>query len=366
MIPLKIAKLQITHFRNLSTDIIQFLPGINCIFGKNGNGKTNILEAIYFLAQRKSFRKNTTFPQLLSIDCEKPEIIFSSLWLDNEQQQTTYSGRIDEKNSQWYLNNVPTKKRPDIKVVFINPFDSFQFITSSSFRRNWIDGHLSLLDNIYKQSLKKYEDFLRFRNTLLSKKPHHYLEQITAIDKEMAPLAHAITAIRKKFLSELKPLTSDRFNLIFSEEHQLHLELESDFSLLSTDEIYAEMQQNLQKDLILGHSQKGIHRDDYKLKFDGLDGHDFCSLGQQKMAYLSLLFAYIELFRYIFNSYPIVLIDDVSGELDQIRWWRLIDYLKKSEFQVLITTANEPFREELEKIDGANKIYVSHGSISKN
>lgn len=366
MVPLKIAKLQVTNFRNLSTDIIHFVPGINCIFGKNGNGKTNILEAIFFLAYRKSFRKNTSFPQLLSIDCGKAEILFSSLWSDQYFEQLSYSGRVEDKNSQWFLNNIPSKKKLDINVVFINPFDSFQFFNSSSFRRAWIDDHLELLDIVYKQNFKKYENFLRFRNTLLTKKPHHFLEQITAIDKEIAPLAYQLIQARQKFLLQLKPIIGQKFNSIFSEEHELYLELESDFLGKSPEEIYGELQQNLQKDLILGHSHKGIHRDDYQLKFDGLKAQDFCSLGQQKMSYLSLLFAYIELFRYIFSSYPIVLIDDVSGELDQIRWGRLIDHLKKSEFQVLITTANEPFREELEKIDGANKIYVSNGSVCKN
>ena len=81
------------------------------------------------------------------------------------------------------------------------------------------------------------------------------------------------------------------------------------------------------------------------------------------MSYLSLLFAYIELFRYKYMSYPIVLIDDVSGELDQHRWRRLVEYLEKQEFQVLITTANEKFEEELNRISGANKISIKHGSV---
>src|SRR5690606_34270057 len=98
---------------------------------------------------------------------------------------------------------------------------------------------------------------------------------------------------------------------------------------------------------------------------DGLNSYDYCSLGQQKMSYLSLLFAYIELFRYKYTSYPIVLIDDVSGELDRFRWQKLVEYLEKSEFQVLITTANEKFKEELERIVGASKLYVESGSVYK-
>ena len=81
------------------------------------------------------------------------------------------------------------------------------------------------------------------------------------------------------------------------------------------------------------------------------------------MSYLSLLFAYIKLFRYKIRAYPIVLIDDVSGELDRVTWQKLIAYLDKCEFQVLITTANEKFKEELEKIESAKQIFISKGSL---
>ena len=118
---------------------------------------------------------------------------------------------------------------------------------------------------------------------------------------------------------------------------------------------------------MIGHTSYGIHKDDYLFEFDGVNAYDYCSLGQQKMSYLSLLFAYIELFRYKFTAYPIVLIDDVSGELDASRWARLIQYLKDAEFQVLITTANEKFREELEKIEGTTvmRIRITQGAINK-
>jgi len=94
-----------------------------------------------------------------------------------------------------------------------------------------------------------------------------------------------------------------------------------------------------------------------------LNSVDFCSLGQQKMSYLSLLFAYIELFRYKIGSFPIVLMDDVSGELDKSRWENLVQYLGKGKFQTLITTANEAFKNELEKVEGTKKIIVTSGLV---
>ena len=153
------------------------------------------------------------------------------------------------------------------------------------------------------------------------------------------------------------------FKIIFEQVHDLQLQLQSEFIGATQEEIRDYYRRNLQKDDINGRTTYGIHLDDYMFLFDGFNSFEFCSLGQQKMSYLSLIFAYIELFRYKFSSYPIVLIDDVSGELDSRRWKNLIEYLEAKNFQVIITTANENFKQELEKIKNSNKIYVDSGSI---
>ena len=118
----KISKLQVTNFRNLNPDIISFSPGINCILGENGNGKTNILEAINVLATKKSFRKNTSFPQYLSIDSGKPEIIFSSLFHNQHSQNVSYSAKFTNESNLYFQDGISLKRRLDIKIVFINPF----------------------------------------------------------------------------------------------------------------------------------------------------------------------------------------------------------------------------------------------------
>jgi DNA replication and repair protein RecF len=358
----KISKLQVTNFRNLNNQVISFSNGINCILGENGNGKTNILEAISVLATKKSFRKNTSFPQFLSIDGGKPEIIFSAL-LENDSEKISYSSKMTNENIFWFMNGSPIKKKLDIKIVFINPFDSYGFHNNSSDRREWVDGYLSLLDENYKKNLRKYQQSLKFRNTLLSKKPSKFKEQVLAIDSELAPLSYQLTERRIQFLKDIEPFCEKTFQKIFSEKHSLKINLDSRIIGLSADSIQKMLFNNLENDIERGHTSYGPHKDDYVLLFDGLNSFDFCSLGQQKMSYLSLLFAYIELFRYKYMSYPIVLIDDVSGELDQHRWRRLVEYLEKREFQVLITTANEKFKEELDRINGANKIQIKNGSL---
>ena len=124
---LKISRLQVQNFRNLYPEVVEFGPGINCIVGRNGNGKTNILEAIYFLSTKKSFRKKAGFPQLLSIDGEKPEIIISSVFKDHENNLIPLTARLENQSSSWFLSGKQIKRKPPIKVVFINPFDSYNF-----------------------------------------------------------------------------------------------------------------------------------------------------------------------------------------------------------------------------------------------
>jgi DNA replication and repair protein RecF len=359
----KISKLQVTNFRNLNSQIISFSNGINCILGENGNGKTNILEAINVLATKKSFRKNTSFPQFLSVDGEKPEIIFSSVLENQFEEKISYSSKMTNESILWFVDGEPAKKKLDIKVVFINPFDSYGFHNTASDRREWIDYFLSQIDQTYKRNLSRYQQAIRFRNTLLSKKPYKYKEQVLAADFELSNLSVELTTKRVQFLREIEPFISETFQQIFSEKHLLEIRLDSKLIGLNADQVQKLFSNNLETDSERGNTSYGPHKDDYVLLFDKMNSFDYCSLGQQKMSYLSLLFAYIELFRYKYMSYPIVLIDDVSGELDQHRWRRLVEYLEKREFQVLITTANEKFKEELDRISGANKIHIKNGTI---
>lgn len=365
MADFKLEKLKIHNFRNLDDGILEFSDSVNCVFGNNGNGKTNLLEAIYYLTNRKSFKKNTNFSQLLSLDGDNTEITFQAFFKDYEsgEDPINVSGKLNVNGDEWYINNTITRKKLPILSVFVNPFDSGIFHSASAFRRDWFDYHIGLLNPYYKKNMNAYGKLLRMRNHLLSHKPEKYLEQIKAIDTDFCRLIFEITCERLKFLSELKNFLSSNFQKLFEEKHQLEVNLDSKFSQKSKEIILKIVEENLSKDCLAGMTRVGIHRDDFVLHFDGLNSFDYCSLGQQKMAFLSLLFAYIELFRYKFNSYPIVLIDDVSGELDSERWKNLIRYLDEKNFQVFITTANENFKHELVKIKKAKKIIITNGKV---
>jgi DNA replication and repair protein RecF len=358
----KVKKLQAQNFRNLKDCVFDFSPGINCILGRNGNGKTNLLEAVFYLTNKKSFRKNTDYSQMVNIEGENPEIIIKSVF-ENDEQLHSYSLRTSPNLEERFLNNKLEKSKLPSSSVFVNPFDSYHFHTSSTFRRHWVDTYISLGDSEYRKILNRFQKSIKFRNSVLSFGGKNITDQLKAIDEQISEYSYILTKKRLEFLTSLNQFIGPTFKSIFSGEHQLEIISDSMFLHWDKKRIFDFYRHQEDLDIKSGITKVGIHRDDYIFNVDGLNAFEFCSLGQQKMAFLSLIFAYIELFRYKFNSYPIVLIDDVSGELDSQRWKNLIQYLENKDFQVLITTANEIFGKELEKIPASRKFYIEHGTL---
>ncbi len=299
---------------------------------------------------------------MINIEGGNPELILQSVF-ENNEEHLAYSLRMKEGLEERFLNNIPEKKKTPATSVFINPFDSYNFHTSSTFRRQWMDSHISLMDPEHRQVLARFQKSMRFRNSILGFGGKNASSQLRAIDEQISEYSAFITQRRYEFLQELNKHITPTFRAIFAEEHSLQLDLDSLFLHWDQKRIYDFYRHQEVSDIKAEVTQVGIHRDDYIFNFDGLNAFEFCSLGQQKMGFLSLIFAYIELFRYKFNSYPIVLIDDVSGELDSQRWKNLIQYLETKKFQVLITTANENFGKELGEIPNSKKFYIEQGKL---
>ena len=154
----KISKLQVTNFRNLSNEIFTFSNGINCILGENGNGKTNLLEAVNVLTTKKSFKKNTGFPQYLSIDSEKAEIIFSSVFENSENEKISYSSKINNTDVLWFLDGAPIKKKIDIALIgFNDDQNKFDVLTTGTL---YIDETTNLRERLGE--INNYENVLLF------------------------------------------------------------------------------------------------------------------------------------------------------------------------------------------------------------
>jgi DNA replication and repair protein RecF len=359
-----LSKIYLKNFRNIDEVTISFSQKINCLFGNNGNGKTNLLEAIYYIANKKSFRKNATFPQMLSLDGEKPEIIFSVVFQNNEKIHS-YSGKVNQLGISTYLDQEKFSKKPPLQVIIINPFDSFLFFNTSSQRRSWFDEHLSLMESEFRTNFSKFNKALKFRNALLLQgKNAATLQQIKIIDKQIADYGSVIMLKRAEFCKSLNELVVPTFKRIFDEKMDLKIKYEPKINQPTPEAIFEYMQKDVLRDFEVRSTKRGIHLDEYEFYLSGAKSTDYSSVGQQKMSYLSLFFSFLELTYENNGHYPVVLIDDISGELDSLRWKNLIQYLEQKNFQVLITTANTDFENELKKLQNVAKLNIVEGRIS--
>ena len=345
---------------------MEFEPGINCIFGANGNGKTNILEAIYLLTNKKSFRKNTTFDQMVNLNNAHEDIVLMSVFESSESGVSSISHKIPERGrASWSVNGKIVRAHKLARSVFINPFDAFSFHSTALFRRSWIDQHFGYLCEQYVENRKKYGQLIKFKNKLLLEKPNRWNIQLQALNENIAKLSKYIIDARENFLEQLRPFLLSNFKNIFDNDFSLEIRLSGKWVGLSEQEILLKLVENTGKEAAACRSLYGPHLDDFIPFIKGENALHYSSLGQQKTAYLSLIFAYIELFRYKFTSYPIVLIDDVSGELDSVRWLQLISHLGSQAYQVFITTANEKFSDGLSELAKTSSYEVRDGVLKK-
>jgi DNA replication and repair protein RecF len=358
-----ITSIEIENFRNLTNTRATFDQKINCIIGKNGEGKTSLIEAVYFSVFHKSFRKSTRFDQVVQKGLSS--FILKASFTENDTIEN-YALKVRSDSKDFYLNSKKAKKKSNIKMVVINPFDSFIFFNNPAARRDWLDDHISILDDAYNKEFRSFKKALKMRNTLLSGLYSHdqfFYAQIRAIDWQIAKYSKAIGEKRQKYLSELQVKIKTIFIELFNTELKINLDFNSELRNYSEQEIYDFYQKNLKLDLKVKRTLKGIHRDEFNIKIEDMPANEYGSIGQQKISYLSLLFSYVELLEDSGNYSPILLLDDISGELDSLCWKNLLNYLKLKNLQVLITTANEVLGIELGKKMKAKQIFVEAGNV---
>jgi DNA replication and repair protein RecF len=362
-------KISIENFRNIENILIELGPKINCIFGDNGQGKTNILEAIYYLNYRKSFRKNTQFDQLINRNNDLPSFEIKATY-QTGSRESFISGQFEGRLKKIYLNNSPLKGRTGFDCFFINPFDSFLFHQSSQYRRQWMDQFLVKTHHEYNALIKSLEKVLRNRNVLLMKigqytknlKNEDY-KQLEIFNSMLVDYSQKIGLIRDVFVEKLNTYCSTIMKEIFNDNADLRFEYLPSFPLANAKLHSEQLIENFNSDLRNKTTKIGPHRDDFYFLLNNANTTECGSTGQQKMSYLSLVFSQLEVYREDKGSYPVVLIDDISGELDGLRWKNLINYLEKKTYQVIITTANEAFKRELKSLSEVKLLQVHSGEL---
>ena len=363
-----IKKIKVVNYRNLLKQTINFDKKTNIFIGDNAQGKTNILESIYFLALTKSYRTNDS--NLINKNEEFTKVtgdirdtgIFKSLSveLNNSQKKVKINNNDVSKISDYITN---------LNVVLVSPEDINILQGTPAERRNFLNIELS---QISKNYIKKYNEFnkiLKIRNNYLkmlyntSNQDKRYLDSLTEnlIEREIA-----IYQERKKFIHLINNNVANIYkNIIGLKNFKIVYETNIDFDNFETEylknAITKKYEKNLNKEIENGMTLYGPHRDELRFLIGEDDIKIYGSQGQQKVAIIALKLSEISIFKDYTNTYPILLLDDIFSELDVKTRNKLINFIPE-DIQVIITSNDT--REINKKFLDSAKIYkVVKGNI---
>ena len=359
---MRIEFLKLYNFRNYEKMQISFHPHLNLIYGKNGSGKTNLVEAIYVLALTRSFRlvNDKTLIMDGALACKIEGKIVN-------KYTNTYQIVLNKAGKKVAIDNDKKGKLSDyiakITIILFHP-DDLRFIKDTpSTRRKNLNISISMLDLVYLRYLSNYNKILKQRNAYLkqlmvnSTLSNDYLDILT---EKLVYHGLEIHQKRKKFIGEINEFLGDFYEKITGYKN-LQVMYLSSYNELSKEEILNAYQSMFTKDVTLGKTNFGIHTDDLKFTLNGKDLKEYGSEGQQKNAIIAYKFSELEVFKKYKNFYPIFILDDLFSELDKEKVKNIMNLLK-DDIQTFITTT------ELDKLPFLNdfsykQFYINEGKV---
>ena len=339
-----ITRLSLLNFRNFETLTFDFSNGINFILGENASGKTNLIEAIYYLSSTRSFKRNND-RDLVNFNKK-----FASLGLNySSLKEGDHSLKIDilEQGKIVYVDDDKQKSVMSVigklPVIAYDPYSTFLFRDDPQSRRKMIDESLSTISQNYLYSLARYKKLLKERNIALNQ--HYDEDVIEVLTEELIKLSYVITKERIKFIEDINKFIAPIYKEIFDKSDELRLDY---ITNVKFDENYEEFFKKNKTQFDLYKTEErikcvtllGNHRDDLVAYIGKKNVAIYCSQGQNRLVTLALKFALGKLYEKKFGEQPIFLLDDVLSDLDEERKENIILYLKK-QGQVFITGTKE-------------------------
>lgn len=330
-----IKTLSLKHFRNYSEQTIHFNNGINILYGQNAQGKTNIIEAIYLCATSKSHRTNKD-KELIKLGEEEGHI---RIIVDKDRYDEHIDIHLKKNNKKGVaVNKLPVKKLNDlfgiVNVIIFSPEDLGLLKNGPKERRKFINIELCQLDKQYCYHLQQYHKVLKQRNNLLKNMRYKSIDydSIYIWDEQLLQYGEKIISDRELFISTLNNIIYNIHYEISGKKEELELKYEKNVNI---EDFRNRLKSNIEKDIKMGSTTIGPHRDDIIFLINNIDIRNYGSQGQQRTAALSLKLSEIQLVRDKINDTPILLLDDVLSELDKNRQKYLIDSLEN--IQTIIT-----------------------------
>jgi len=340
--PSRVTALHTEGFRNLGS--LRFEPGshFNVIHGDNGAGKSNLLEAIYYLGALKSFRGAKT-DDLIGIDAERalvearleggpaPQKLRVELGRA-ERRRLQLDGKRPRSSSAWYQT---------LRMVLFHPGDLVLAAGSADKRRAFLDRILEQMDPIYASTLASYEKALRSRNRLL-KEERTDRRSVRAYDAILSKAGAIVGQARGRLIGDLGPRVERAFTDVFAGDTPLSVRYLPRVEP-SEDAIAEALERSFEKDRARGFTANGPHGDDLELRLQEVGARHHGSQGQHRTIVLALKTAELDLLAERTGRVPILLLDDVSSELDRSRNRRFFEVLSQAGGQVFLTTTHPEF-----------------------
>ena len=324
---------KIWNFRSHEAYSLKCRKKTSLIVGENGTGKTSILEAIYLALRGKSFRAGDGEILQRGAEFYRVELLYTS----GEKVVVTYDGMkrsflVGDK--KWA--RLPKKNKHPV-VLFL-PSDLHLVESSPARRRDYFDRVLAELDDNYGSSLSKYNKALKQRNELL-KKETVTENELFSWNVMLAKYGLLVRKARKKFISDCNARLTTVYRTIAETDDEAVIEYRLQGDEVSESEYLARLTEETRRDVILGHTGFGVHRDGYEFIFNGSVAEGSASRGEVRSVMLALKFIEAELILARTGRWPVVLLDDVFSELDEVRQKCLVKNFKEN--QVLITSVDE-------------------------
>lgn len=335
-------KISLFQFRNYPEAAYIIEAKLTCICGKNGSGKTNLLDAIYTLCYTKSYFSATVQPTILQgtegyrieglfeKDHKKESVICK---YKNGKKEIACAGLLYEKQADHIGKYAAVMVAPD-DIEMINE--------GSELRRKFMDSVLGQCDKQYLEALLQYQKVLQQRNAWLKMYANDHKIDASLIDyynSLLAPAGNYIYQVRKHFLQEFIPLLQKYYALLSADSEMATIEYQSDLSINSLNIL---LEQHLQNDLRFQRTLRGIHKDELVFLLNGNSIKNYGSQGQKKSYLFSLKLAQYEYLKAKMKNSPILLLDDVFEKLDQQRMEALLSIINTETFgQVILTDTHE-------------------------
>lgn len=333
-------RLQLNQFKNCLNADLAFSPKINCFVGNNGAGKTNILDAVYYLSFCKSYFNPADQQNIMHLkeffgihgtyhrNGNEPDLVSCV-----QKRNVKKSFRFNKKEYDRLADHIG--KFP---LVMISPYDRDLINEGSDVRRKFIDGVISQFDPVYLDELITYNKALLQRNALLKQfAENRYFDQdlLTIWDNQLIRAGSFIYEKRKLFLESFLPLFNHYYQIVSNQLEKVDIQYDSD---LQDNDMHTLLFHCQAADRQARYTTKGIHKDELVFLLDGFQLKRFGSQGQQKSFVIAIKLAQFEFTRKLMNFKPILLFDDIFDKLDDHRVEQLISLVGEDSFgQVFIT-----------------------------